>query len=247
MGPMSVEHPVIGIVAGLAGEPPAARLSCRYVDAVLRSGGVPLVVAPCGGPRDVERVLAHLDGLLFPGGDDFDTARLGLGPTHPRATPVPTAQQDFDFAIARAALESGIPCLGICYGMQLLALAEGGSLYQHLPEDRPGGREHAGGVIHAVRLEKGSKLARILGVESLDAVSRHHQAVAAPGPRWSVAARDEEGLIEALERDTGPFALGVQWHPELAPEGSLHDRLFRALVGAAGVHAGRRALAGAGT
>jgi gamma-glutamyl-gamma-aminobutyrate hydrolase PuuD len=244
---MSVEHPLIGIVAGLAGEPPAARVSCRYVDALLRAGGVPLVVAPVGGPRDMGRVLAHLDGLLFPGGDDFDTARLGLGPTHPRATPVPAAQQDFDFALARLALERELPCLGICYGMQLLALAEGGRLYQHLADDRPGAREHAGGVVHAVQIEPGSKLGRILGVERLDAVSRHHQAVAAPGPGWSVAARDEEGLIEALERDGGSFALGVQWHPELAPEGSHHDRLFRALVGAAGVHAARRAFAGAGT
>jgi putative glutamine amidotransferase len=69
--------------------------------------------------------------------------------------------------------------------------------------------------------------------------------VAAPGAGWSVGARDEEGLIEALERDGGSFALGVQWHPELSPEGSPHDRLFRALVGAAGVNAGRRAFAGA--
>ena len=240
---MSVEQPLIGIVAGLDGSPPAARLPVRYVDAVLRAGGVPLVVAPCGRPRDMARVLAALDGVLFPGGDDFDTARLGLGATHLSATLVPAAQQDFDFAIARLALERGLPCLGICYGMQLLALAEGGRLFQHLPDDRPGSREHAGGAVHSVIVEPGSRLGRVLGVERLDVVSRHHQAVAATGRGWDVAARDDEGLIEAIERD-GPFALGVQWHPELAPQGSHHDRLFRALVGAAGVQAGQRAFAG---
>jgi len=147
--------------------------------------------------------------------------------------------------LARMALERRLPVLGICYGMQLLALVQGGRLLQHLPEDRPGRREHRGGAIHPVTLAAGSKLARIVGVEQLDVVSRHHQAAASVGPGWSICARDDEGLIEAIERADHPFALGVQWHPELAPEGSPHDRLFRGLVGAAGVAAARRLTAAA--
>ena len=85
-----------------------------------------------------------------------------------------------------------------------------------------------------------SKLARLTGVDQLDVISRHHQAVAAVGPGWQVSATDDEGLIEAIERADLPFMLGVQWHPELSPEGSPHDRLFRGLVGAAGVAAARR-------
>ena len=147
------DHPLIGIngVAS-ARDTPHVELAHRYADAVLRAGGIPVVIAPVGGPSDVARIVAELDGLLLSGGDDFDTARLGLGPTHPEARPVPTQKQDFDVLLARAALEQQTPVLGICYGMQLLALVEGGTLHQHLPEDRPGSREHSGGVRHAVAL-----------------------------------------------------------------------------------------------
>lgn len=227
-----------GVATG--GTPPKVELAYRYADAVLRAGGVPMVLAPVGGPADVERVLDELDGLLLSGGDDFDTARLGLGPTHPAARPVPAQKQDFDWLLVRAALERGMPTLGICYGMQLMALAEGGDLHQHLPEDRPGCREHSGGAIHTVEVAPRSKLARWAGVQTLEVVSRHHQAVSRVGTSWSVCGSDDQGLIEAIERADLPFALGVQWHPELAAEGSPHDRLFRALVGAAGVAASKR-------
>ncbi len=229
-------RPLIAINGELtSADSPAVSLKNRYADAVLKAGGIPLVLAPVGGPADVRRVLERVDGLLLSGGDDFDTTRLGLGPTHPAAKPVPTAKQDFDVELVRAALELGLPILGICYGMQLLALVEGGALHQHLPEDRPGCAPHSGGVVHPVELIATSRLRTLLECDALEVVSRHHQAVAAVGPRWSVAARDGEGLIEAIERAEHPFAFGVQWHPELSPEGSAHDRLFRAFVFAAGV------------
>jgi putative glutamine amidotransferase len=233
-----VEHPLIGI-NGVASARDAARveLANRYAEAVLRAGGIPVVLAPVGGPRDVERTVAELDGILLSGAEDFDTMRLGLGPTHDAANPVPTYKQDFDVLLAHAALERRTPVLGICYGMQLLALVEGGRLHQHLPEDRPGSRAHTGGVRHAVALAPESKLAGLTGVERFDVISRHHQAVAAVGPRWIVSAVDDEGLIEAIERPDLPFALGVQWHPELEPAGSRQDGLFRGLVAAAGLAA----------
>jgi putative glutamine amidotransferase len=242
-----VEHPLIGVngVAG-GGDAPRVELAYRYAEAILKAGGIPVVLAPVGGPSDVRRVLGELDGLLLSGGDDFDMVRLGLGATHPLAVPVPGQKQDFDVLLARAALERGVPVLGICYGMQLLALVEGGSLHQHLPDDRPQAREHRGGVLHSVAIEAASKLARITGVERLEVVSRHHQAVAAVGPTWTVSATDDEGLIEAIERPDLPFALGVQWHPELANEGGPNDRIFRGLVGAAGVAAARRHLSAVG-
>ena len=235
-------RPLIAINGELIADPsnPVLRLPARYAEAVLNAGGIPLAITPVGGPADVARLLERVDGLLLGGGDDFDTARLGLGPTHPKAKPVPPSKQEFDFALARAALTSGVPVLGICYGMQLLALAEGGRLLQHLPDDRPEAREHGGGARHAVIVEPGSKLGRALGVESLEVTSRHHQAVAQVGAGWSVSAVDDQGLIEAVESERAPFAIGVQWHPEVAPEGGVEHRLFRALVAASGVAAQRR-------
>ena len=200
---------------------------------VLRAGGLPVALPAVGGPRDVERVLERVDGLVLCGGDDFDTARLGLGPTHPKAVLTPSAKQDYDLALTRAAVEAGLPTLGICYGMQCLGIIGGGELLQHLPEDRPGCQEHAGGVEHEVQVPAGSKLAAALGVASLPVISRHHQALSGVPAPWRVTAADQEGLVEAIEHPTLPFTVGVQWHPELSPEGSAHDRLFRALVHAA--------------
>jgi gamma-glutamyl-gamma-aminobutyrate hydrolase PuuD len=241
----NVEHPLIAVNGCLEpGDDPRATLRTRYADAVLRAGGVPVGVPSVGGPRDLARLLEHVDGLVLGGGDDFDTARLGLGPTHPAAVVTPPTKQDHDLELARLALELGVPVLGICYGMQALVLAEGGTILQHLPEDRPGCRDHTGRGTHAVTVTPGSKLAELLGVEDLAVVSQHHQAVDDPGPRFRACATDDEGLIEAVElagEAEHPFAVGVQWHPELSPEGTENDRLFRGLVGAAGTRAARSA------
>lgn len=232
-------RPWIAIVGELIEtERAEVRLSQRYAEAVERAGGSAFVVpypAPdrlTEAPQAVAELCARADGLLFSGGDDFDMARLGLGPTHAAARPVPARKQDFDLALARHALATGLPTLGICYGMQLLALAEEGSLHQHLPDDRPGTQAHSGGVVHEVYLLARTKLRALAGVPVLEVVSRHHQAVATLGPRWRVAGMDREDLIEAIEREGAGFALGVQWHPELSGE-PAHRRLFGALVEAA--------------
>lgn len=240
----SSSAPLIGINGLLACRDGVDRLelATRYADSVLKAGGIPLVLPPVGGPGDIARTLERLDGLLLTGGDDFDMDRLGLGETHPSATKTPAEKQDWDFELARGAVALGMPVLGICYGMQLLGLAEGGAMHQHLPEDRPGSRRHSGNVEHAVTVRRESKLGALLRVEELPVVSRHHQALSALGPLWNVSATDDEGLIEAIERRDHPFAVGVQWHPELAYEGSPHDGLFRGLVAAAAMRATRLSL-----
>jgi gamma-glutamyl-gamma-aminobutyrate hydrolase PuuD len=242
------EHPLIGL-NGFYTERDVPRVEVRlsYADAVIRAGGVPVVLPPVGARRELERLVGMLDGLVLSGGDDFDTERLGRGPTHPEALVTPAAKQDFDMLLAELALEAGLPTLGICYGMQALALTDPETtLFQHLPEDRPGAQDHRGRRRHPVRIDPATKLARTTGVERLDVISSHHQAIDRLGPRWRVSARDDEGLVEAIElapREGGaghPFAVGVQWHPEASPEGTPHDRIFRGLVGAAGMLAARR-------
>ena len=230
----SVSNPLIALAGELIqDESPFLRLRNRYASAVQRAGGIPVAIPPVGGREQALRLLGRMDGLVLTGGDDFDMERLGLGPTHPAAKPVPAAKQDLDVELARGSIALGLPVLGICYGMQLLALVEGGALHQHLPEHLPGGRDHTGGVVHEVELTAETKLARALRVDRLDVVSRHHQGVAELGPEWRTSALDDQGLIEGIERAHHPFALGVQWHPELAPPGSPDERLFEALVEAA--------------
>lgn len=236
------QRPLIAISGYVAppdeGAEPRLVLRERYPCAVLAAGGIPLVAPPVGGATDARRLVEQVDGLLLTGGDDFDMDRLGRGATHPAATPTFGPKQDHDFALARAAAAEGLPVLGICYGMQVLCLAAGGALLQHLPEDRPGGRDHTGGTLHDVVVSPGTKLASALGVERLPVISSHHQAISDPGHGFAVCARDDEGLIEAVEGSGDPFAVGVQWHPELSPESSPHGHLFRAFVAAA---AARRA------
>jgi putative glutamine amidotransferase len=167
------EHPLIAVHGQLvADETPFLKLATAYTNALLRAGAIPVVVPAEAEPADLERLCARVDGIVLSGGDDFDTERLGLGPTHPAATPVPPEKQDLDMVLVRIAIERQIPVLGICYGMQLMALSEGGTLFQHLPEDRPGSQDHTGGRKHAIRVEGNTKLARALGVEQLDTISR---------------------------------------------------------------------------
>lgn len=241
------EHPLIGI-NGYFTETDVPRVSSRmsYVDAIVRAGGVPVIVPPAGAERELRRLVGMLDGLVLSGGDDFDMERLGRGATHPAAVRTPATKQDFDMRLCELALAEKLPLLGICYGMQAMALCDQGSvLLQHLPEDRPGCQDHTGRRRHPVRIEPGTKLGRLVGVERLDVISSHHQAIGTLGPDWRTTAVDDEGLIEAIElvpERRHPFAIGVQWHPEAAPEGTPNDRLFRGLVGAAGMLAARRDL-----
>jgi putative glutamine amidotransferase len=198
----------------------AAFVPFDYIASVQRAGGVALLLAPDGalaeGPAEV---LDLLDGLVLAGGSDVDPASYGAD-RHPETSGDVPERDAFEVAMARAASERDMPLLGICRGMQILNIARGGTLLQHLP-DAVGSDEHRrnvgtfGGNGHDVLLQKGSLAAHAAGEERHATLSHHHQAVDRLGDGLMVTGRavgDE--LIEAVEDPERRFVLGVQWHPE---------------------------------
>jgi putative glutamine amidotransferase len=202
----------------------------RYADRVSAAGGIPVLLPPV---PDVADALGQLDGLMLSGGGDVDPARYDARPA-PETTSVREERDTAEFALLAAALSLRLPVLGICRGMQVINVARGGSLHQHLPSVvGHDGHAPVPGAFgsHAVRVAPDSRLAAILGAGSADVPTHHHQAVDRLGEGLTATAWTEDGTIEAFELDAGesPFLLAVQWHPEAGDD----PRLFRALVAAA--------------
>jgi len=214
-----------------------------YVDAVQRAGGIPVLLPPDPAVEaDPDAVLDVLDGLVIAGGDDIDPSFYGEKP-HPAVTGTAPRRDAFEIALARRALERDLPLLGICRGMQVINVACGGTLIQHLPDD-VGHEDHRrtlgsfDNADHDVRLEPRSLIARAAGETTHGTKSHHHQGVARVGDGLTVtgwATIDE--LPEAVEDQSRRFALGVQWHPEADPESTV----VQALVDEAAVPAGTAA------
>jgi putative glutamine amidotransferase len=246
--------PVIGLCASMetatwgVWTTPAHLLPREYADAVQRAGGIALLLPPDrSAVEHPDELLDLLDALVLAGGADVDPAAYGAD-RHPATLGTNPERDAFEIALAQRAIERDMPFLGICRGMQVLNVARGGTLLQHLPESH-GHEDHRrnpgsfDGADHQVRLAGGSLAARAAGEESHRTLSHHHQGVDAVGDGLVVTGHSElDDLPEAIELPDARFVLGVQWHPE-ADETS---RLIAALVADAGERSprGRGSLAG---
>lgn len=236
--------PVIGLTMYLeqiktgVWDVPAAYLPADYFEGVVLAGGVPMLLPPQPVDADtVNRVLDSLDALVITGGYDVDPATYGQEPHE--TTDEPRSNRDsWELALLRAALDRHLPVLGICRGAQLLNVAFGGTLHQHLPEVIGHSGHRAGNGVFSrlpVRTVTGTRVAALLG-DSADVPCYHHQAIDKVGEGLVVGAWDVDGVVESVELPGDAFALAVQWHPEK----SLDDlRLFAALIDAARSFAAR--------
>ena len=215
----------------------SALLPASYVEVVAAAGALPVLLPPIvPGDMDVAAATAMggVDGLVLTGGSDVDPSRYGSA-AHPSTDAPQTDRDAWELALLRAALAVDRPVLAVCRGAQLLNVARGGTLHQHLPDvlGEPTHRPVSGSYGQVpVHVDRGTRLASIVG-EAPGVQCHHHQAIDQLGEGLTVCARAADGTIEGVELAGARFALGVQWHPE--EDGD--DRLFKALVEAAGVHA----------
>ncbi len=223
----------------------AAFLPHVYFDAVSASGGVAVLLPPQPNAElAASVVLDGLDGLILTGGKDVQPELYGAE-RHP-LTDDPRPDRDaWELALFRGADERRIPVLAICRGFQLVNVARGGTLHQHLPEVLGTERFRVGGgtfASNSVEIEEGSRLAALVGQDDLDVHSYHHQGVDQLGDGLVVTARTDDGLPQAFESTGDGYVLGVQWHPEQ----DLEDRrLFAGLVAQASLYADTRMNSGA--
>jgi len=240
---MASQHPpTIGITCTTfqtdqSQRPPNLGQNRSYVDAVVQAGAAPLLI-----PNLVDKILLRtlynlLDGLLLSGGGDIDPTHYGQSRHEKCGTPSPE-RDEVELTLTRWAIDEGMPVLAICRGIQVLNVALGGSLYQDIQAQVPGAERHQWSpgyprdyIAHTISISPQTQLARIVGTNPLPVNSFHHQAIREVAPGLTVTAHAPDQIIEAVEADGHPFAVGVQWHPEGLAGGDIRaQQLFEALV-----------------
>jgi putative glutamine amidotransferase len=205
-----------------------------YIDAVQRAGGDPVILPPVAlEHEEAGERLSRFDGLLMVGGGDISPALYGQEAV-PEVAFISPDRDGFEIPLIRAAIDRGIPTLAICRGVQVLNVALGGTLHQHISEreDLVAHRNEDGsdGVLHEIRAQPGSRVMKAMGAERVRTFSHHHQALDELGTGLVPVGWAEDGLLEAVELDDG-WILGVQWHAEAtAADDPTQQALFDALV-----------------
>ncbi len=219
--------------------PPIIGTNLPYAEAVAAANGLPVLIPNTLADNDLELLLARLDGVLFTGGYDIDPARYGH-PPHPTLEGVDAERDRVEIHLVQALARSGKPFFGICRGIQVINVALGGSLYEHLPEQLPG-NVHAENhtrprdyLAHPVEVMPGSRLAEILDCRSTKVNSLHHLGVRQLGDSLRETAVAPDGLVEGFELPGHSFGLAVQWHPEELQGYAAMRNLFVAFIHASG-------------
>ena len=229
--------PIIGINCDYEeeGKQPYSFTYRDYSEAVVAAGGIPLLLPVIKDKNDVELLLEKIDGLLITGGNDVPPQRYGEE-KHEKTVCVHPDKDSSDFILVGTAIRMKKPLLAICYGIQLVNVALGGSLIQDIPSEvktpiihKDSQNDH---YTHAVSIRKDSLLHRIIGIDRIEANSTHHQAIKRLGKGLKDTAHTSDGITEAIEWKDYPFLVGVQWHPERMIDSPHHLALFNALINA---------------
>jgi putative glutamine amidotransferase len=205
-----------------------------YVEAIIRAGGMPALL-PSRNGTSVEDVLDRFDGLLLIGGGDVQPERYGADSAHPNVYGVDPARDEFEIRLTRKAADAEMPMMAVCRGIQLVNVAFGGTLHQHLADvagldDHGRPTEEEPWVDHELKVAESSRLAEATGQATLMGRASHHQAIDRVGEGLAPVAWTHDGVVEAVEADRG-WVVGVQWHPEqTAAEDPAQQALFDALV-----------------
>ena len=236
-----MSKPIIGLNADYRDakqdSPAFSFVAAGYYEAVVKAGGIPLVLPPCIDENDLQTVLEKLDGVLFVGGADLDPRRDGWMLHHTVKLQDPRREL-FDRMLMRLVSEQRVPVLAIGAGMQLLNVSQGGNLLLHIPDDLPGALPHRDPLDpahrHTLEIVSGSLIDRVYGDGELRVNSRHHMAVDEVAPGFEVTARCPDGVVEAIE-STMPdwFAIGTQFHPEADTASALDMRIFEEFIAGA--------------
>lgn len=217
--PSEPAKPLIGITTVYNQETHRIEVSANYVDAIARTGGIPVVLPALNDPNIIERYVETLDGLVLVGGRDIPPTLYGQT-AHETAVPIPERRVSFERGLIAQWMASNKPILGVCLGMQFTNVVMGGTMIQDIPSQVGKSVTHRE-AYHPVTIDPNSELADVLDSETAEVLSWHHQAVDKLGTGLKPVAWAEDGMVEALERTDGGPGLFIQWHPEMMADRDL--------------------------
>ena len=233
--------PVVGITSDynggdrpeFGGKEETCFIRARYVNAVEKMGGIPIILSPMDDiKKTIATLLGRIDGLLLTGsGPDIDPRFYGESKNFEYQI-ISEKRSRFEWALTEGALASQMPILGICSGMQLLNVMSGGSLYQDIRSEMPQALQHDKGPkpSHRMTIQGDTLLAKIIKQKEIRVNSSHHQGIRKLAPHYIANAYSDDGLTEGIEHPDYPFLMGVQWHPEYLHKEDCSQKIFKAFL-----------------